>query len=93
MQLPVSSAQATVHVSAGWRHAYGNVNPQARLVYDGGKRYSVQGAPIARDAALMELGATLNLSRNATLTLGYAGQFGNSRQRDHAGELKLNWLF
>ncbi len=93
MQLPVGSAQATLHASAGWRHAYGNVNPQALVAFDGGQPYSVQGAPIARNAALVEVGAALNLSPNATLKLGYAGQFGNNGLRDHAGELKLNWLF
>jgi outer membrane autotransporter protein len=93
VRLPMGSGQTTLHASAGWRHAFGDVQPQARLAFDGGQTYTVQGTPIARDAAVLGLGVAVNLSDSTTLGVNYAGQFGNNGLRDHAGELRLRWAF
>ena len=42
----------------GWRHAFGGLRPSATLAFDQGPAFSVAGAPIARDAARVELGRT-----------------------------------
>jgi len=52
----------------------------------------VAGAPIARDAALVEVGASMMLSRNAALGISYAGQYGEGN-RDHTGRISLRWRF
>ena len=65
----------------GWRHAFGGLRPSATLAFDQGPAFSVAGAPIARDAARVELGADLVVVRNLTAGLSYAGEFGGgSRQ-------------
>ncbi|RPJ92399.1 autotransporter domain-containing protein [Achromobacter xylosoxidans] len=76
----------------GWRHAYGDVQPTATLAFDQGPAFSVAGAPIARDAARVELGADLVSIRAMTLGLRYAGEFGGGN-RQHTGTLNAGWRF
>ncbi|WP_231584921.1 autotransporter domain-containing protein [Bordetella pseudohinzii] len=76
----------------GWRHAYGELRPSSTLAFDQGPAFSVAGAPIARDAARVELGADLVVVRNMTAGLAYAGEFGGGN-RQHTGSLNLRWQF
>ncbi|WP_128829971.1 autotransporter outer membrane beta-barrel domain-containing protein [Achromobacter mucicolens] len=50
------------------------------------------GAPIARDAALAELGVETALTRNATIGLNYTGQFGGGN-RENAGSVHMTWRY
>lgn len=76
----------------GWRHAYGSLRPTQTLAFDQGASFSVAGAPIARDAARIELGADLVVVRNMTAGLSYGGEFGGGN-RQHAGSLDVRWKF
>ncbi|MHA6197227.1 autotransporter-associated beta strand repeat-containing protein [Pseudomonas wadenswilerensis] len=70
--------------SIGWRHAFGDNTPDADMRFvDGGAAFSVQGAPIARDAAVVEAGLDVGVGSNGKLGLGYSGQL-SSDNRDHA---------
>jgi outer membrane autotransporter protein len=75
--LPVGSAAARVHGTLGWRHAFGDVAPSAGLAFLGGSVFSVTGAPIAKDAAVIEAGLNLNISADARLGIAYDGQIGD----------------
>lgn len=58
-----------------WQHAFADVNPVADLGFGSGLApFSVVGAPIAEDAALVEAGAQLRPTANASLRLTYSGQ-------------------
>lgn len=63
---------------AGWRHAFGDVTPLATHAFAGGDAFTVAGVPIAKDAFVLDLGATVNLAEDATLGLSYNGQFASS---------------
>ncbi|OAE58249.1 hypothetical protein A7J67_19295 [Achromobacter xylosoxidans] len=76
----------------GWRHAYGDVNPQATMSFDGSQPFTVAGNPLARDAAVMEVGVDLAMSKNATLGLAYSGQFGDGN-RQNTGTVNVSWRF
>jgi len=76
-EIPVS-----LRAMAGWRHAYGDVNPEATFTFDGSEEFVILGAPIARDAAVLEAGFDLTLTPDATLGLAYSGEIGNDAQ-DH----------
>lgn len=76
----------------GWRHVYGDTRPSVALSFDQGPAFSVAGAPIARDAARVELGADLVQIRNMTAGLSYGGEFGGGN-RQHAGSLDVRWRF
>ncbi len=60
----------------GWRHAFGNVTPTSTVSFAGGSAFLIEGAPIARDAAVVEFGADFALSRRATVGITYGGQYG-----------------
>ncbi|WP_241116088.1 autotransporter domain-containing protein [Achromobacter xylosoxidans] len=76
----------------GWRHVYGDTRPSVALSFDQGPAFSVAGAPIARDAARVELGADLVQIRNMTAGLSYGGEFGGGN-RQHAASLDVRWRF
>lgn len=67
---------ATARGMFGWRHAYGDVTPLSTFAFAGSDSFTIAGAPIARDAMLVEAGFDVQLAANATLGLSYAGQFG-----------------
>lgn len=72
----IGGVAATARGMFGWRHAYGEVTPLSSVAFAGGDDFTIAGVPIARDAMLVEAGFDVQLARNATLGLSYAGQFG-----------------
>lgn len=58
---------ATARGSLGWRHAFGNTEPLAIHAS------IVAGVPIMRDAALIEAGLDISITKNANLALSYQG--------------------
>ncbi|AUT45802.1 autotransporter outer membrane beta-barrel domain-containing protein [Achromobacter sp. AONIH1] len=88
----LGSISAALRAGLGWRHTFGDVQPSTTMAFAGGDSFSVTGAPIARNAALVELGLDGNLSRSTTLAVGYSGQFG-SGNRDQTASMTLRWKF
>jgi outer membrane autotransporter protein len=72
----IGGVAATARGMFGWRHAFGDVTPLSTVAFAGGDDFTIAGVPIARDAMLVEAGLDVQLARNATLGLSYAGQFG-----------------
>lgn len=85
---------ATLLGGIGWRHAAGDVDPKRRLsfIQGNGASFGVTGAPIAQDAVALNVGAEMQLSRNAAMGLSYNGQFGGGNI-DRAGSLYLKVAF
>jgi outer membrane autotransporter protein len=73
---------------AGWRHAFDDVTPFAAQAFMGGSAVTVAGAPIAPDAFVLDLGASVELTPGATLGVSYGGQFG-SGFTDHSVKANL----
>jgi len=87
-QFGSDSAPGRLTASLGWRHAMGDVKPKQELAFEGGSTFSVTGVPIARDAAVVGLGAEVALTRNTTAGVSYDAQFGGGN-RQQSGVLKL----
>ena len=68
---------AKLSAQAAWQHAFGDVTPVVNHAFAGGDDFSVAGIPIARDALLLNLEASVELGRNTTLGLAYDGRFGS----------------
>jgi outer membrane autotransporter protein len=85
-------APSRLTASLGWRHAMGDVNPMQTVAFDGGTTFSVAGVPIARDAAVLGLGAEMTIARNTTAGISYDAQFGGGN-RQQSGLLKLAMRF
>ncbi|WP_232823663.1 autotransporter domain-containing protein [Dyella sp. C9] len=62
------------HAMLGWRHAFGNISPQAPLAFAGGSVFAVDGAPLARDVMVVDAGLELPVSASASFNLAYEGQ-------------------
>ena len=74
--------KATAHGTLGWRHAYGDTTPFVTQAFAGGEAFDIAGVPIARDAAIVDAGLDLDLTKAATLGLAYQGQFGSGAMQN-----------
>ena len=79
----LGEAKASLRGTAGWRRAFGDTSPQSVHAFSAGDAFTITGAPIARDSALLEGGLDLAFSPAKTLSLGYSGQVSDDAQ-DHA---------
>ncbi|NMK46581.1 autotransporter domain-containing protein [Achromobacter sp. Bel] len=84
--------EGVLRAAAGWRHAFGDVESQTRLAFNGSQPFTVSGAPLARDAAFTELGVDIAVSRSATIGITYSGQFGGGN-RENAGSVGVTWRY
>lgn len=83
----------TPRVSLAWQHAFGDVTPVASLAFQNtGVGFSVAGAPLAPNAALVEAGLDLGIAPQATIGLSYSGQLAGSTQ-DQSVKGNLTWRF
>lgn len=90
--IDVGGTTATLRGSLGWRHAFGTTTPLSTQAFSVGNAFTVAAVPIARDAAVVEAGIDVALSRAATLGLSYDGQLAASAQQ-HAFKANFNWRF
>ncbi|SNY57992.1 outer membrane autotransporter barrel domain-containing protein [Pseudooceanicola antarcticus] len=91
-QIEVGALPLEITGALGWRHAYGDVTPFSTASFEGGAAFTVEGAPVVRDAVLLEAGASLALSDTTHLTVGYKGQIGDNA-REQALTLRLSARF
>ena len=88
-----NGSQLTPRAAIGWRHAYGDTQPDADLTFiDGGASFSTQGAPIARDSALLEAGVDFQITPTGKLGIGYSGQV-SSDSHDSAMSISFSQSF
>ena len=85
-------SEGRLRATVGWRHAFGDVESSKNMAFAGGQNFTVAGAPLARNTAVLGLEADIVLSRSAALVLGYRGEVGGG-QRDHSASMKLRWAF
>ncbi len=89
----LAKGSLTARAMAGWRHAFGATTPGSTFAFTGGgASFQVAGVPIARDAAVMELGLDASLTQRLSLGLTYSGQYGGG-VRDNAVLGNLLWKF
>ena len=69
------------------------MTPVASLAFQNtGVGFSVAGAPLAPNAALVEAGLDLGIAPQATIGLSYSGQLAGSTQ-DQSVKGNLTWRF
>ncbi|GLQ97229.1 autotransporter outer membrane beta-barrel domain-containing protein [Dyella mobilis] len=82
----------SAHASIGWRHAFGNVQPNATMAFANGEPFTVEGLPIARNALAVDAGMDLHVNRRTTISLSYDGQIA-SRAVDSGFKGGFTWQF
>nr|WP_256593072.1 autotransporter-associated beta strand repeat-containing protein [Pseudomonas sp. 2822-15] len=88
-----NGSKITPRGSIGWRHAFGDTQPDADLSFiNGGASFSTQGVPIAKDSAVVEAGLDYQISQNGKLGLGYSGQLSRN-DKDHAMTISFSLGF
>lgn len=92
--LDLKGKQARLSAGLGWRHAAGDVdaNRTMSFIQGNGAAFTVAGSPVAKNAAVVDLGAEMDVGKNAAMGLGYSGQFGNG-STDNTGSLYLKVRF
>ncbi|MDR3487706.1 MAG: autotransporter domain-containing protein [Bradyrhizobium sp.] len=88
----LGTLSATMRGTLAWRHASGDLTPTTVLSFAGGADFSIDGAPIARDAAVIDAGLDVAVLRDLHMGLTYAGQIAAHAQ-DHSFKATLNWKF
>ncbi|MGB3290452.1 MAG: autotransporter domain-containing protein, partial [Burkholderiaceae bacterium] len=88
----IGKAAVNTRLTLGWQHAFGKVDPSRTLAFSGGSPYSVDGAPLGRDTALVRVGAQARLTKSSSVSLDYVGQYGGGYQ-DSGVRLNLRVAF
>ncbi|MDD7972033.1 autotransporter domain-containing protein [Roseinatronobacter alkalisoli] len=91
-ELDLGGTRARLRGTLGWRRAFGDTTPLATHGFAGSDPFGVAGIPVARNAAVIEAGLALGLSRNSTLDLAYSGQIARG-VREHSLRLSLAMQF
>ncbi|MDR2215347.1 MAG: autotransporter domain-containing protein, partial [Nevskiaceae bacterium] len=71
------NTRITATGTLGWRHAFSDTVPTASMSIEGGDAFRIAGAPLARNAALADLGLNFTTGPNSTLGIAYNGVFGS----------------
>lgn len=88
-----AGARGYARGTLGWRHAFGDLNPASVLAFaQGGDTFTATGAPLARDAAVVEVGVGIDVSKRTTVGVSYGGQFGDGN-RQNTGTLDVRYRF
>ena len=78
--------------SLGWQHAYGDKNTSSRMAFAGSDAFITQGQAVDEDVMVGDIGVSVQLSRAATLDVGYQGQVGQDT-RINSVNANLRWSF
>ncbi len=76
----------------GWRHAYGDTVPEVAHSFADSEDFTIAGAPIAEDAAVIEAGLRVALAANATLGIAYQSQMADEASLHGVrGDLRISF--
>jgi outer membrane autotransporter protein len=79
----LGETKAALRGTVGWRRAFGDTSPQSVHAFTAGDAFTITGAPISKDSAVLEGGLALSFTPATTMSLGYTGQISTGAQ-DHA---------
>lgn len=83
---------AVARGTAGWVHAFGDVDPTSTSRFATGDSFNVSGTPIDRDAALLEAGVDFNITPVSTFSVTYTGQVGkNAYENGASAKLRVQF--
>ena len=82
-----------LHASLGYQHAWGDLASTDTQRFAGGvDSFTVDGVPVAKNAAIADAGLRFDLRKNISVDATYHGQFGG-QAKDQSARLALNMSF
>lgn len=78
--IEIGSTSVIARGSLGWRHAMGTITPSTTQSFSAGTAFNIEGAAVARDSAVLELGVAMQLQPRTSLGLSYQGQLSDTVQ-------------
>ena len=90
------TAPMTLNGMIGWQHVYGGPTPNATMAFASAPStaFPIAGAPIARDALALELGAVhWRLTSNIKLSVYYSGLLASSASDSNGVKAKIEANF
>jgi outer membrane autotransporter protein len=90
--MALGTIEARLNGMIGWRYAFGDTMPASTHAFSASGPFTIAGAPIARNSAVIEAGLDLDLSPSATFGLSYTGQL-SSHTQDHGVRANLSVRF
>ena len=85
--------QLEVSGTLGWQHNLSSTDSEQHLAFaSGGPSFTVESAPMVRDAALVGARVSLALSKDARVNFDYNGLLA-SKEKVHGVGLSLDWAF
>lgn len=76
----------------GWQRALGGTTPSMQAAFAGGRRFGIEGVPLARDSLVLEAGLEAQLGGGVALGLAYDGKLAR-RSREHGARLTVSLRF
>ena len=90
--ITLGETKGKAHAMVGWQHAFGETGPSTSHSFAGGDSFTVTGAGLNADTAVVEAGVDFELNDSTTIGLSYNGQFG-SAGASHAVKASLRVRF
>ena len=91
-QIALGETAGVLRGSAGWRNASGDTSAEGLHAFSAGDAFTVTGAPIAKDAAVIETGMDVRFNARTTFSLTYTGQIADAAN-DHGFNARLSFSF
>ena len=88
----LAGKDARVRGTLGWRHGWGDLSQTRTMAFEGSSSFTVAGAPLARNTALIGLQTEVALSRYSAVVFSYDGEFA-SGSRNNSASAKLRWAY
>jgi subtilase-type serine protease len=79
-------------ISAGWQRAWGALSPTTTLAFATGPGFTVSAAPMARDAAIVEVGIGASLGDSSRFNLVYSATLAR-QSTSQMLQAQLQWSF
>jgi outer membrane autotransporter protein len=79
-------------ISAGWQRAWGTLSPTTTLAFATGPGFTVNAAPMARDAAIVEVGIGASLGASSRINLVYSATVARQSSSQML-QAQLQWSF
>jgi uncharacterized protein with beta-barrel porin domain len=91
--VPIGQIKVVADARLGWTHEFASTSRSAIESFTGapGASFTVVGAAVPRDAALVSFGVATRVAADTSLYVTYEGQFGDGYSNAATGGLRFTW--